>query len=66
MSWMVLGDVLRAHVAYATRHARVQVGWRRHHGRVWDEGRQMGVGWGWRWRVVERGMAPWVELWLLR
>ncbi len=64
MSWMVLGDVLRAHVAHAPRHACIQVGWWGHHGRVWDEGRQVGM--GWRWRVVERGVAPWVELWLLR
>lgn len=64
MSRMVLGDVLRAHVAHAPCHARVQVGWRGHHGRVWDEGRQVGM--GRRWRVVERGVAPWVELWLLR
>lgn len=63
MSWMVLGDVLRAHVTHPPSHARVQVGRRGHHGRVWDEGRQVGM--GWRWRVVEGGVAPWVELWLL-
>lgn len=61
---MVLRDVLGAHVAHAPCHACIQVMWRGHHGRVWDEGRQVGMGW-WR-RMVERGVPPWVELWLLR
>lgn len=64
MCWVILRDVLRTHVTHTSCHACVKVGWRCHHGRVWDEGRQVGM-W-WRLRVVERGVTCGVKLWLLR
>lgn len=64
MSRMVLGVVLGAHVTHTPCEARVQVRRRGHHGGVWDEGRQVSM--GWRLGVMQRGVAPWVELWLLR
>ncbi|PWA27986.1 hypothetical protein CCH79_00012106 [Gambusia affinis] len=65
MSWVVLGDVLGAQVPYTPWHACVQMRRRwAHHRGVWHEGRQVCMG-GWR-RVVEWGMTPRVEIWLLR
>lgn len=64
MSRVVLGGVLGAHVADASGYARVQVRRQRHHGGVRDEGRQVSV--GRRLRVVEGGVSPRAEVWLLR
>lgn len=60
---MVLGGVLGAHVADATGYTSVQVRRQGHHGRVRDEGRQVSV--GRRLRVMERGVPPRAEVWLL-
>lgn len=63
VSRVILGDILRAHVAHSAHHSRVQLRGRGHHGRVRDKGRQVGV--GRRRSMVERWVAARVEVGLL-